>query len=57
MEHGNSKIDASTSCSDLEKMDLSTYIEEEIVDETPRIISIDGNIGSGKSTLYKRYIS
>ena len=54
MEHGNSKIDASTSCSDLEKMDLSTYIEEEIVDETPRIISIDGNIGSGKSTLYKR---
>jgi deoxyguanosine kinase len=49
------KMDASTSCSDLERsnMELSEYIRSEIVDETPRIISIDGNIGSGKSTLYK----
>jgi len=48
------KMDASTSCSDLEKsnMELSEYVRSEIVDETPRIISIDGNIGSGKSTLY-----
>ena len=61
------KMDASTSCSDLESLtmnmgvvsgedtggDLSAYIRNEIIDETPRIISIDGNIGSGKSTLYK----
>ena len=48
-------MNASTSCSDLNnEMDLSTYVTKEIVDETPRIISIDGNIGSGKSTLYKK---
>ena len=49
------KMDASTSCSDLEQsnMELSEYVRSEIVDENPRIISIDGNIGSGKSTLYK----
>lgn len=48
------KIDVSTSCTDLEKLDLTTYVSNEIIDETPRIISIDGNIGSGKSTLYKQ---
>jgi deoxyguanosine kinase len=48
-------MNASTSCSDLNsEMDLSAYVSKEIVDESPRIISIDGNIGSGKSTLYKK---
>lgn len=53
-EKEKNRMDASTSCSDLDKIGFTEFIKSEIVDETPRIISIDGNIGSGKSTLYKR---